>query len=502
MRKALALLSSPAVTLAALLFFPTATLLSCTSPGEARAPTGLEHTFAEAAADHDVPRDLLVAISYALTRLDDRAGMEAVDRGVGLMNLHTDGSAPSVQRAAQLIGADPDDVALTTHQNIRGAAALMRFWADERGQTYGMEIQDLQQWYPIVARFSGAEDPLVAVGFADQVYDLLQWGLIAEAATGEWIEIAPRALDWRGPDVMATTGSSLIDHYIPASSANYTNDSRTSVSTVVIHTMEGSYSGAISWFQNSDASASAHYMIRSSDGEITQMVDEEDIAWHAGDWTTNSNSIGIEHEGFVSDPSTWYTDAMYRSSAALTRDICDRYGIPKDRDHIIGHNEVPGCSNPNGGGNSCHTDPGDGWDWDYYISLVKEEGSSGGGGGTSALPDGTKTGTFQVEAHSSRYGKRDTCSGRLTGTASNGNLYLTGDCQGDTYPEAGVLRIAWSGAAMGNNISGSVVADGYSDPWAGSINSDGSVSAVIAGTKDIGGDVGVVTYDATIHVDP
>ncbi|PGH46646.1 N-acetylmuramoyl-L-alanine amidase, partial [Streptomyces sp. Ru87] len=53
--------------------------------------------------------------------------------------------------------------------------------------------------------------------------------------------------------------------------------------------------------------------------------------------------------------------AMYRSSAALTKHLCDTHGIPKDRQHIVGHSEVPGND---------HTDPGANWDWDHYMALV------------------------------------------------------------------------------------------------------------------------------------
>ena len=67
-----------------------------------------------------------------------------------------------------------------------------------------------------------------------------------------------------------------------------------------------------------------------------------------GTATYNERSIGIEHEGFVDRPQD-FTDAMYRSSARLTAGICARYGIPVDREHIIGHAEVPGTD---------HTDPG------------------------------------------------------------------------------------------------------------------------------------------------
>ncbi len=52
------------------------------------------------------------------------------------------------------------------------------------------------------------------------------------------------------------------------------------------------------------------------------MVQHKNIGWHAGNWEYNKRSIGIEHEGYVSDPA-WYTDSMYRASAALTRWICD-----------------------------------------------------------------------------------------------------------------------------------------------------------------------------------
>ena len=127
---------------------------------------------------------------------------------------------------------------------------------------------------------------------------------------------------------------------------------------------QGSYAGTISWFQNAAAQVSAHYVVRSSDGQITQMVREKDRAFHAGDY--NRRSVGIEHEGFVNDAS-WFTDAMYRSSAALTRNIADRYGIPKDRTHIVGHSQVPGTD---------HTDPGGNWNWNTYMQYV-----TGGGGG-------------------------------------------------------------------------------------------------------------------------
>src|SRR3546814_10763289 len=85
--------------------------------------------------------------------------------------------------------------------------------------------------------------------------------------------------------------------------------------------MQGSYAGSISWFQNSSSQVSAHYLIRSSDGQVTQMVREYNKAWHVR--SHNPHSIGIEHEGYISNPD-WYTSAMYNTSAAITRQSCAR----------------------------------------------------------------------------------------------------------------------------------------------------------------------------------
>ena len=63
---------------------------------------------------------------------------------------------------------------------------------------------------------------------------------------------------------------------------------------------------------------------------------------------------------------------MDRSSAQLAAYLCNKYGIPRDRSHIIGHNEVPD-PNKSGqyGGVGHHTDPGSYWDWTKYIGYVE-----------------------------------------------------------------------------------------------------------------------------------
>jgi len=169
--------------------------------------------------------------------------------------------------------------------------------------------------------------------------------------------------------------ASLLDspgaaRFVAADPSNYTAANRnvrigrggSDIQYIIIHTTQGSYDSAINWFQNPISNVSAHYVVRSADGEVTQMVHEKDIAWHAGNSMYNALSIGIEHEGFIDQPDIWYTPNLYEASAALVRDIAARNRIPLDRAHILGHSEVPGAT---------HTDPGPGWDWDYYMSLVQ-----------------------------------------------------------------------------------------------------------------------------------
>ena len=74
-------------------------------------------------------------------------------------------------------------------------------------------------------------------------------------------------------------------HWVPADPGNFSVANRPTshpIRYIVIHVMQGSYNGAISWFQNPASNVSAHYLMRATDGDITQMVREKDIGYHAG----------------------------------------------------------------------------------------------------------------------------------------------------------------------------------------------------------------------------
>ncbi|MET8685974.1 N-acetylmuramoyl-L-alanine amidase [Streptomyces sp. NPDC004732] len=198
---------------------------------------------------------------------------------------------------------------------------------------------------------------------------LLIGGAAAAAGTVVLARDELGRLWWRLPGVVKKRKEGEVDapgvQWIAASDYNWRRADRPDdykIDRVVIHVVQGGYQTALRVFKDPSHGAAAHYVVR-KDGHIAQMIRELDVAFHAGNKSYNERSIGIEHEGFV-DKKSSFTDAMYAASARLTAGICRRYDIPVDREHIVGHVEVPGTD---------HTDPGPYWDWDRYMRLVRKE---------------------------------------------------------------------------------------------------------------------------------
>ncbi|KAB2974910.1 N-acetylmuramoyl-L-alanine amidase [Streptomyces sp. SS1-1] len=192
-------------------------------------------------------------------------------------------------------------------------------------------------------------------------------GAVAAAGSAVLARDELSRLWWRTPGVQKPRKEGEVDYagarWVAASEANWRRADRPAdygIDMVVVHVTQGSFASAVKVFQDPEHKAAAHYIVR-KDGHITQMIRELDVAYHAGNRSYNERSVGIEHEGFVERPED-LTDAMYEASARLTARICARYDIPVDREHIIGHVEVPGTD---------HTDPGRHWDWDRYMKLVR-----------------------------------------------------------------------------------------------------------------------------------
>lgn len=357
--------------------------------------------FEEAGAEFDVPADLLRSIAFVESRWQHRAPVDAAVRGPLGRVRHTDDDAPppafgvmglhdddffghSLVDAAGMIGRTPEELQLDAQLNIRGTAALLHSLGAGLRASSPMEA-----WEPAVAKLSGIPQEQVASVYTYDVFNSISRGresneYLVPARPVDLVKIYGerllRVLSSPRITVPAGVTSQSADYgpalWNPASTCNYTVGRTTGITNVAVHTTQGSYAGTISWFQNCSAQVSAHYVIRSSDGQITQMVYEKDKAYHVG--TENGYTVGIEHEGYIDNPGAWYTDAMYNASALLTRDICVSNGLDKTRvyDGGLGWNavitdraavSVKGHVNfPN----QTHQDPGSGWNWPKYKNLV------------------------------------------------------------------------------------------------------------------------------------
>ena len=112
------------------------------------------------------------------------------------------------------------------------------------------------------------------------------------------------------------------------------------------------------------AEVSAHYMVW-EDGRITQLVDEDKRAWHAGvaSWQgqqdLNSRSIGIEivnggHDFPLPDGGLPpYPRPQIHALLDLVHDILGRHDIPATR--ILGHSDIAPLRKP---------DPGEHFPWE------------------------------------------------------------------------------------------------------------------------------------------
>ncbi len=268
------------------------------------------------------------------------------------------------------------------------------------------------------------------------------------------------------------------------------------MTTIVIHDMEGSFSGTIGWFQNPSSQVSAHYDIRSSDGQVAQQVRDGDTAWHGGNWDVNQHAIGIEHEGHAHTGSQWYTEAMYKSSAALTRWLYDTFHIPQDCTHIIGHQEIPDPNHPGWfGGAGGHHDPCDSWagsptwhnvsacewDWNHYMTLVT-------GGGLAAI--GTLTGFVG-----------DACCG--LGTGSRKPLpFATAMLEGTTYSTNTDASGTYSFTIAPGSFKPQTVHVSYALPRTGKGATVTSAMVTVSGAAGVKGPKSILVDHESVDFDP
>ncbi|MDX3320696.1 N-acetylmuramoyl-L-alanine amidase [Streptomyces sp. ME03-5684b] len=406
-----------------------------------------------AADEYHIPPAVLLALSHQESAWDGHGGLPSTDGGYGPMNLTdvtpamlagggagaagradvetlaADPALHTLRQAAELTGLSARDLREDDAANIRGGAALL---ASYERDLVGATPTDPGEWYGAVARYSQAKQEKAAASFADRVFRTMRGGASATTPDGQRLRLAagPSVTpDRRQIDALhlkkASTAAAVecpatVDCTFVAGSPvggqvadRPTNGIR--IDTIVIHDLESTYDAGVAGLANPTNPASTHYVMSSS-GAVTQMVPTKDIAFHAGNYSTNLHSIGIEHEGFAAHGAAWYTESQYQATADLVKYLAERFGVPLDRQHVIGHDNVAGPNSALVAG--MHWDPGYAWDWNHFMSLL--------GAPVSGLPEVPQPGevvaitpsftenvqTFQVCPSDDPTGQTPTCTER------------------------------------------------------------------------------------------
>lgn len=95
-----------------------------------------------------------------------------------------------------------------------------------------------------------------------------------------------------------------------------------------------SFDGVVNWFKTGGGRNSAHFVIEG--GRVTQMVELKNTAWHAGNWTANLRSVGLELNPRASD-------ADYEQAAAVIMQLRAVYGDIPLRRHKDVSNKPTAC---------------------------------------------------------------------------------------------------------------------------------------------------------------
>ncbi len=380
-----------------------------------------QEVFERAARVSGVPAEVLLAVSYMKSRWDAHGASPSTSGGYGPMHLtdltdaveaHADplgkgedDSAPTpapragesamdaevmrtLEMAHDLTGIDRSALRRDPVANICGGAALLAGYQAEQGGA-----DDLGDWSAAVARYSGSADRPSAHRFAEQVFATLRTGQARVSNDGHPVRLdavpdaavdqaAIRSLDLVEPTSAATDcPSGLACEWIPAPYEWYGEPSVTAygnhdladrphdmeIDYIIIHDTEATWNTTLDLVTRANY-LGWHYSLRSMDGHVAQHIDNRNIGWHAGNWYVNTHSIGLEHEGFAAAGASWYTESLYQTSAELVRHLTDKYDIPRDRAHIIGHDQIPAITAARVP--AMHWDPGPFWDWEHYMELV------------------------------------------------------------------------------------------------------------------------------------
>lgn len=113
------------------------------------------------------------------------------------------------------------------------------------------------------------------------------------------------------------------------------------IDTIVLHNTAGPLSPSLQRLQDPKAQVSTHYVI-DRDGTVYQMVDDKNVAWHAGNRAVNLRSIGIEIVAYQRvhklPDALGLSPEQETALTALVKSLAQKYQIR--RENIVPHRRV------------------------------------------------------------------------------------------------------------------------------------------------------------------
>ncbi len=141
----------------------------------------------------------------------------------------------------------------------------------------------------------------------------------------------------------------IIEKLLTINQYSRSGEKQNKIENVVVHWVGNAGSSAIgnrNYFNNLATThktyASSHYVV-GLEGEIIKCIPEDEVAFHAGSYSMNRKSIGIEtcHPDWEGK----FSDVTYNALVELVADICKRYNLDVSKT-VIRHYDVTGKECP------------------------------------------------------------------------------------------------------------------------------------------------------------
>jgi len=318
--------------------------------------------FNQAALEFHVPVSILKATAQVQSNWAQVS--ESIYGSWGVMGIIENNATHQLTTAASLLQVNIAEIKNDAKTNIRAAAALLASYQ----LTPAVNLED---WFDAVKKLTGLISNDMQTELAIRIFNVMKNGCKSVSLWGEIISIDPVDVALRqnildpepsygqfpeggGPTIEAVDYPLAIENYTTCTSNFGTRPVGYDIKYYFVHYVAtGTYQGAIDWFKNCTSGVSAHYVVKNSDGQVSQVVREADRAFSQGVSEYNNNGIGVEHEVLATNLTMWDSEPMLAGAAALAADVCDRNSIPKIRRitngdrGIYGHSDVRATDCPN-----------------------------------------------------------------------------------------------------------------------------------------------------------